>query len=44
MNQKYELLQNDTKQFLGKTLYRVKALIAIGLYVSSGDLGGYVEK
>ena len=44
MNQKYELLQNDTKQILGKTLYRVKALIAIGLYVSAGDLGGYVEK
>ena len=43
MNKKYELLKDDTKQHLGRTLYRVKALIAIGLYVSAGDLGGYVE-
>ena len=40
---KYELVKTDTKQFAGKTLYRIKALIAIGLYVSAGDLGGYIE-
>jgi len=28
MNNKYELLQNDTKQHNGRTLYRIKALVA----------------
>ena len=40
---KYELVKTDTKQFAGKTLYRIKALIAIGLSVAAGDLGGYIE-
>ena len=40
---KYELLKTDKKQFLGKTLYRIKALVAIGSLVSAGDLGGYIE-
>ena len=41
---KYEIIKTDTKQFLGKTLYRIKALVAIGAFVSPGDLGGYIEK
>ena len=41
---KYELVETDTKQFSGITLYRVKALVAIGALVSPGDLGGYIEK
>jgi len=40
---KYELVKTDTKQFEGKTLYRIRALTAIGLLVAAGDLGGYVE-
>ena len=41
---KYELLQEDTVTTpSGKTLYRIKALVAIGLLVSPGDLGGYIE-
>ena len=40
---KYELVKTDTKQFFGKTLYRIRALVAIGSLVAPGDLGGYVE-
>ena len=40
---KYELLQDDTKERLGRKLYRIKALITIGLSVAAGDVGGYVE-
>ena len=43
MNKKYELLKDDTKQVGSKTLYRIKALVAIGTLVAAGDLGGYVE-
>jgi len=43
MNQKYELLQNDTKTVLGITLFRIKAKISFGSVVK-GDLGGYIEK
>ena len=44
MNKKYELLDSDTVQsWDGRTLKRIKALVAIGLSVSAGDLGGYVE-
>ena len=39
---KFELTQ-ETKLFLGKTLYRIKALISFG-NVSAGDLGGWIEK
>jgi len=41
---KYELVKTDTKQIAGKTLYRIKALVAVGVLVSPGDLGGYIEK
>ncbi len=40
---KYEIIKTDTKQFGGRTLYRIKALAAIGSSVAAGDLGGYVE-
>ena len=40
---KYELVKTDTKQFLGKTLYRIRALVAIGSLVAPNNLGGYVE-
>jgi len=43
MSKKYELLKNDTKEFLGKTLYRVKYL-RDSKYFSKGELGGYIEK
>ena len=36
-------LTSETKVVLGKTLYRIKALISFG-DVSAGDLGGFVEK
>lgn len=38
---KYELTE-DTIQFCGKTLYRIKALRDFG-DVEAGDLGGYIE-
>ena len=41
---KYELVKTDTKQIAGKTLYRIKALVAINAWVSPGDLGGYIEE
>ncbi|MEG9531940.1 hypothetical protein V6W72_11455, partial [Mannheimia sp. HC-2023] len=40
---KYELLQDDTINHKGRTLYRIKALISFGLVVA-GELGGYIEK
>ncbi|WP_075319551.1 hypothetical protein [Histophilus somni] len=39
---KYELLQNDTIQHNGKTLYRIKALISFG-DIKAGNLGGYIQ-
>ncbi|MCH5202734.1 MAG: hypothetical protein J1F17_05960 [Oscillospiraceae bacterium] len=39
---KYELTTN-TKTFLGRTLYQIKALVDFG-DVKAGDLGGYIEK
>ena len=39
---KYELVKTDNKNFVGVTLYRVKALRSFG-NVSVGDLGGYIE-
>ena len=39
---KYELLKDDTKITLGRTLYRIKALRDFG-DVIKGDLGGYIE-
>lgn len=40
---KYEILENDTIEVDGRTLYRIKALKQIG-YVKPGQLGGYIEK
>ena len=40
---KYELVKTDTKQFCGRTLYRIRALVAIGSLVVPNDLGGYIE-
>ncbi|QIA76129.1 hypothetical protein [Rodentibacter caecimuris] len=42
MQKKYELLKDDTKEYLGRTLYRIKALISFGAVVA-GELGGYTE-
>ena len=39
---KYELT-SETKDFLGHTLYRIRALVSFGV-VNSGDLGGWIEK
>jgi hypothetical protein len=42
---KFELVLNDTKVFLGVTVYRIRACVEIScLGVKVGDLGGYVEK
>ena len=43
MEKKYKLLENETKEFYGRTLYRVKALKSFG-NVKAGDLGGFIEK
>jgi carbonic anhydrase/acetyltransferase-like protein (isoleucine patch superfamily) len=40
---KYELVKTDTKQFCGRTLYRIRALAAIGSLIKPNDLGGYIE-
>ena len=42
MNKKFELT-SETKMFLGKKLYRIRALIDFST-VKKGDLGGFVEK
>lgn len=39
---KYELLKDDTVNYRGRTLYRIKALITFGAVVA-GELGGYIE-
>ena len=41
-NKKFELT-SETKVVLGKTLYRIKALMSFGS-VSKGDKGGWIEK
>ena len=44
MNKKYEFVVGDTITMpSGKTLRRIRALVAIGLSVAAGDLGGYIE-
>lgn len=43
MSAKYELLPEDTITTLGVTLFRIRALVAIGTIAQPGDLGGYVE-
>lgn len=44
MRKKYEILKNDKKVFLGRTLYRIRSLVTINSTVLPGDLGGYIEK
>ena len=39
---KYELLQDQTIEWRGRTLYRVRALRDFGS-VHAGDVGGYIE-
>ena len=41
MGKKYELTE-ETKEFYGRTLHRIKALKNFG-DVEVGDLGGYIE-
>ena len=41
---KYELT-NETREFIGLTLYRIRALKDVpSIEVKSGDLGGFIEK
>ena len=40
---KYEFVEGDTIQHNGRTLRRIRAIVAIGLSVASGELGGYIE-
>ena len=40
---KYELLENDTKEWGGIKLFRIRALTKVGFTVSVGDIGGYIE-
>lgn len=42
MANKYIILQNDSIQHEGRTLYRIKALRSFK-WVSAGDIGGYIE-
>lgn len=42
MANKYVILQNDSIEHEGRTLYRIKALRSFK-WVSAGDLGGYIE-
>jgi hypothetical protein len=43
-NRKYEFVAGDTVQsWDGRTLTRIRALVAIGMLVAAGDLGGYIE-
>ena len=43
MNKKFELLNDDTIEWFGRKLFRIKAKINFGI-VKEGELGGYVEK
>lgn len=42
MNKKKYKLTADTRTYLGRNLYRIKALTSFG-DVNAGDLGGYIE-
>ena len=42
MEKKYEFT-GETKEFLGKTLHRIRALVDIGKDVKAGNLGGWIE-
>ena len=43
MNKKFELLLDDTVEYFGIKLFRIRALISFG-NVEAGDIGGYIEK
>ena len=47
MDKKYELVKEDSIEFNGRTLFRIRALKDFqtihGLTVKVGDLGGYVQ-
>lgn len=43
MNNKYELLADQSINVGGRTLFRIKAKISFA-DVTAGDLGGYIEK
>ena len=44
MSKKYELMLNKSIEFLGKKLFRIKALVDIERWdVKAGDEGGYIE-
>jgi len=40
---KFELVADQSIQFMGVTLFRIRALVSFGC-VESGDVGGFVEK
>ena len=42
MNKKYEFT-GETKEVCGRTLRRIKAIVAIGATVVPGDIGGWIE-
>ena len=41
-NKKYELVLDDTIEFLGRKLFRIRAKISFGIF-KKGKLGGYIE-
>ena len=43
MEKKYKLREDLTKEYNGKTLYRIEALRNFE-YIAKGELGGYIEK
>lgn len=47
MDKKYELVKEDSIEFNGRTLYRIRALKDFqtihGLMINTGDLGGYIQ-
>src|SRR5690554_3045133 len=42
-NRKFELVPDQSIEFFGRTLFRIRALILFG-DVRAGEIGGYVEK
>lgn len=43
MTNKYKILENDSIEYFGATLYRIIALKNFGV-IKKGDLGGYISK
>ena len=43
-NEKYEFVPGDEKVIApGRTVKRIRALVAISYFVAAGDIGGYIE-